>query len=747
MFVIWTLLACGENEEKTTTQDTGTEATCVESAAGELPSNAEWIILDGNSESIFSLSDGVLSGEWEGNYGTYDLNSVALEGGNGFYLSRPGQVVGASVQWANLPAEASPVELVFWPDFGSNGYTWDRENPYTVETRCLSEANDAEWVDYILPEPITIHQPLHVFAGYQRAERPSGSAAESPEIYQEDYQNSGEPYTSGAWFIGVDDELYHHGMTTPWYTWRIRLAVVYDEEIAPQDKHFQADDAMPTTGRVAWADFDNDGDDDIMAGGPTLFRNDDGIFTDITEEAIVTDISSNGGVWGDFNNDGCLDYFGQSTQDLLLQNSCNKNGEGYILSDVTEYSTINDIQIERDCDGDSLEEHSPTEGSAWFDADNDGWLDLYLANYECSSDFDYFKNYDDRLWRNNGDGTFSDWTDEGNIPTSNQAGRGATTIDIDLDGDTDLFVSNYRLDANFFLISNGDGSFTNRASPTGTIGNQVSGAYGHTIGSVFGDINNDGDFDLIQANLAHPFFYWFSDKTAVLMNDGNGNFDDEASQRGIYYRETHSNPTLFDADNDGDLDLFISSIYQSRDSDFYLNDGYGHFTLQNYESGLMVRNGWGTAAADFDNDGDVDIYAREMFENTLQNNSGWLEVRLFGGIMGGPSDGWSEWRGRSNLSAIGAVVRLQTDNGEQLRHVSGGSGTGVQDSNTLHFGLGEESVIDSLIVYFPGGNTVALSDLSINQKVWIHEDGSHTEGFTWPSQMIPPPTAETQETE
>ena len=138
------------------------------------------------------------------------------------------------------------------------------------------------------------------------------------------------------------------------------------------------------------------------------------------------------------------------------------------------------------------------------------------------------------------------------------------------------------------MENNGDGTVTDIARENGTKGEFVNGNFGHTIGSVFGDIDNDGDFDLIQANLAHPFYYWFSNKSKILIQE-NGNFLDESSERGMYYRETHSNPTLFDADNDGDLDLFVTSVYAVRDSDFYLNDGSGHFTLSNYESGLVVK--------------------------------------------------------------------------------------------------------------------------------------------------------------
>ena len=709
---------------------------CIEDGDAALPQEVEWIILDGNSTNAFDLSQGVLSSAWEGSYGTYDLNTTAFEGGNGFALERPATVVGAQVQWGNLPEAPTAIPLHFWPDFGSNGYTWDRDHPIATPTRCLSAEDNGTWIDYSLTEGIRIDQPLHIFVGYTRAERESGSPPQSPEIMQEDHQASEEPYTSGAWFLGVDDELYYYGMMSPWYTWRIRLAVVYDEPLPEDEKPFQKNPNWEPTSRGSWGDFDNDGDDDIMTSGPRLWENQgDGTFLDISDTALPTGISSSGGVWGDVNNDGCLDYFGQGGLDILLQNTCGMDGE-FVFMDITTQSAIDDTQNDRDCNGDGEEEHSPTEGSAWVDVDGDGWLDLYLANYECSSEFDYFQNYDDRLFHNNGDGTFSEWTEQANIPSSNHAGRGVSPIDFDFDGDMDIFVSNYRLDPNFFLQNNGDNTFSDKAFYTGTQGQAVSGAYGHTIGSVFGDIDNDGDFDLIQGTLAHPFYYWFSDKTQVLINNGTGKFANEAQERGIYYRETHSNPTLFDADNDGDLDLYISAVYTSRDSDFYRNDGNGLFTLDNYASGLVTKNAWGTAASDLDNDGDVDLFARELFINNTPTQN-WLQVRVVGGKNGGPADGWGEWKGTSNTSAIGANVLIESDSFSQLRHVSGGSGTGVQDSMYLHVGLQNDTQA-TITVWFVGGEERTIGPVDANQRIWIHEDGSYQASWAPPAGFLVP---------
>ena len=99
---------------------------------------------------MFSLAaDNALTNAYTGQYGTYDLNTVAFDGGNGFYLERPGRVIGARVKWDNLPEIETATELYFWPDFGSNGYMWDAENPYSIETRCLDASSNGQWVDYV----------------------------------------------------------------------------------------------------------------------------------------------------------------------------------------------------------------------------------------------------------------------------------------------------------------------------------------------------------------------------------------------------------------------------------------------------------------------------------------------------------------------------------------------------------------------------------------------------------------------
>lgn len=498
-------------------------------------------------------------------------------------------------------------------------------------------------------------------------------------------------------------------------------------------------DAFPGVdlSRVAWGDYDNDGDEDLLVNGSRLFRNDGaGGFTEVTEAAGLGTYPANGGVWADYDNDGWLDFYATRSNYLPLCDpstpcaddrydcvlgrcryrprcdggtpcttagwSCGADGRCAPPAPETEAemdhdrlwrnngdSTFTDASIEAGAPYDYL----PSEGAAWADMDNDGFVDLYVANYEIPPSWvgdARAEGTPDFLWQNNGDGTFTDLSWESGIRgLPAQCGRGVNWADYDEDGWQDIFVSNYRLDFNFLWRNRGWGRFDMVAGDAGVGGEEIQGAYGHTIGSEWGDFDGDGHLDLFTANLAHPRFIEFSDKSMLYVSSGppDWTFTDVREAAGIGYYETHSDTALGDYDNDGWLDLFVTGIYKGYRSFLYRNLGALSFEEATYPEGIFVDNGWGAAWADMDNDGDLDLAVRGgPFRNDAPRGN-WIEIRLVGQT--------------ANRAAIGARVRLTAGGRTQTRQVEGGKGTTTQNSLTLHFGLGQATQADRVEISWP----------------------------------------------
>jgi hypothetical protein len=501
----------------------------------------------------------------------------------------------------------------------------------------------------------------------------------------------------------------------------VEADVEYVDVIAPQDRWFrdvtEAAGVVPG-GRVAWPDYDGDGDPDLAFDGVRLLRNNgDGTFTDVSAAAGLAGVPSNGGVWADYDNDGDLDLYAtvsswQSADPARHDRLFRNNGDG----------TFTDVSDEAGAPYDDL----PTEAAAWGDYDGDGFVDLYVANYEVpgatlgigTTDF---------LWRNQGDGTFRDVSVESGIrAVAAQCGRGLAWADFDQDGDLDLYVSNYRLDPNFLWVNQGDGTFREQALDHGLRGVSKPAyrdTYGHTIGSVWGDLDLDGDLDLVAANLAHPRFLEFSDKTmiyrATTSPAGGLAFEDVRAAAGVAYAETDSNPALGDVDNDGDLDLYLTRVYEQRPSVLYRNEwvpaagqeaGF-RFTDVTYPSGTLRTNGWGSAFADYDGDGALDLVAGRLYRNEPGAAGHWLGVHLEGTT--------------SNRAAIGARLAVSAGGRVFVRQVEGGSGTGCQPPLTQHVGLGATETVDRLVVRWPGGaREVFEGPFAADQRLHLVEGGS-----------------------
>ena len=466
------------------------------------------------------------------------------------------------------------------------------------------------------------------------------------------------------------------------------------------------------SGAVAWGDHDGDCFEDLLIDGRFLFRNKgDGTFENVSERAGLSGGVSAGGLWADFNNDGHLDFFavktGEKDPDTLW-----KNNSG-TFENITVRARITDA-----VSAVFPEKRSPGQAAGWGDYDSDGFVDLYVANYERAG-APYRRGSRDKLFRNRGDGTFEEvLAGTGTAVPIPRCGRGVSWGDFNNDGRLDLYVANYRVDPNFLFVNRG-GRFLNEARPFGVEGrlahHPVGGfaCWANSSGGAWGDYDNDGDLDLVCANLAHPTQVGFSEKTALYRNEfPRPEFTNVRSASGIKYEETHSQPAWCDYDNDGRLDLYITSVYRGRYAFLYRNKGDGTFEDATWLTGTRAENGWGCAWGDFDRDGSVDLAVASgsgirLYRNTGNSNH-WLHVKLVGKDC--------------NRAAIGTRVAVIVAGGKQIREVEGGAGTASQNSLEVEFGLGESTVPVTVEIRWPCGKVQTLLGVTPDRKITISEE-------------------------
>jgi len=291
--------------------------------------------------------------------------------------------------------------------------------------------------------------------------------------------------------------------------------------------------------------------------------------------------------------------------------------------------------------------------------------------------------------------------------------------DFNEDGLLDIYVANYRLQPNFLFVNKGKDSdgkivFYEESKDRGVegipsdLGSDT--IYGHTIGCEWADYDNDSDWDLFCANLAHPRMLPQSDISMLYKNSGapDYNFTDVMKEVGIEYAETHSEPTWGDYDNDGDLDVFITAVYDGVPSFLYKNNGDGTFTNATYETGITILGSWGGGFADIDSDGDLDLFSgADLFLNRGNDNN-WLKIMLQGE--------------KANRAAIGAWVEVLAGKLKMRRMISGGKGTGSQSDLTLHFGLAKEEKIDKVTIHWMAGENQVLKDVPVNKTIMVVQD-------------------------
>ncbi|NNF58956.1 MAG: T9SS type A sorting domain-containing protein [Rhodothermaceae bacterium] len=453
---------------------------------------------------------------------------------------------------------------------------------------------------------------------------------------------------------------------------------------------------------VSWVDVDGDGDLDLFAsrfgatGGNLLFTNDGGTFTRVTGSSLTDSGGSIGHTWGDYDNDGDPDVliagggtagFGNTGGPSILYRNDGINGQPLMFTPI-ETGPF------------APSENNLGWSAAWGDANNDGWLDAVIAHPVGFLQ----TNQVNHLILSNGDGTFSRVT-TGPVVTGFDPYTVPAWSDYDLDGDVDLFI--------------GSGPATGTPAPDNLYENDGTGAFTRITtapvatdardGQIMNwvDYDNDGDFDLFVTN------YSSNVRDDLYRNDG-----------GTYTQVTTEPPvtdaggfslanTWGDLDNDGDLDLFVTTDGAATDR-LYMNNGDGTFTGVTGLPPVTTANATsGASLGDYDDDGDLDLAVTaigftgamlRLYRNDLANGNASFKVNLIGLV--------------SNRDGIGAKVRATaTILGEavtQLREVSAQTTFNGQNALTAHFGLGDATIIDELRIEWPSGQVDTYTAVDIN---------------------------------
>ncbi len=503
---------------------------------------------------------------------------------------------------------------------------------------------------------------------------------------------------------------------------------------------------------AGFADIDNDGDidlyivniphsliQDVVPDSKTnvLYRNNgDGTFTDVTHTAGVGHQGYGMGcVFADYDGDGNIDlYVTNYGANVLYRN----NGDG-TFRDVTETTGVG-------CELWST-------GAAFADVDGDTDLDLYVCNY-VTYDLDkleqmqeeslqsgkpvpsalnphVFEPQDNVFYRNNGDGTFTDITTEIGIAAPGGRSMQCLFSDFDNDNDLDLYVAN-DTSVNYTYRNDGNGTFTDVSDES------WAADFRGSMGVSAGDYDGDADIDLFMS-------HWVDEENALYRNllSESGLQNPPTSAHIRFVDESYSamlaeasikqigwGTALFDYDNDGDLDIFVTngSTFQELENPevlipqvdaLFSNNGDGTFTDVSESTGitaLPIRVGRGAAFGDYDNDGDVDIFIVNnhapptLLRNDGGNRNNWLHVELVG-VEG-------------NRNAVGAKIQLKTADRSQVREIYAGESYMSSNSFIAEFGVGDATQIETLQVTWLTGETQALHNIPANQRVRVAQEST-----------------------
>lgn len=485
---------------------------------------------------------------------------------------------------------------------------------------------------------------------------------------------------------------------------------------------------------AAWIDIENDGDWDLYlvngAGGPettnALYTNEgDGTFLPVGRACGALDDGEGMAVSvADYDNDGFSDLFVTNFGDFVLLHN---NGDG-TFANVTKKAFPGGV------------EERWYGGSAWGDIDGDGLLDLYVAGYVDLSksrgnvglrfpmDFHGFPN---TLYRNNGDGTFSDVSEQAGVADGFRKSMQVMLADFNGDNRPDIFIAN-DTDPSGLYLNRGDWTFKEFSGPSG-----VSSTDG-SMGVTWGDYNGDGLMDLYVSNYTGEADLLLTMIDNTSSNDGivrNSIFEADFNSPEVLQRtwgKVGWGAGFVDMDNDADLDLFVANGHlnsvsgNNRDENLlFENSGDGRFRDVSVPSGATdagKRIHRAAVFGDYDGDGRVDLYivnngeeayddesdrSGVLLRNTSPDAGHWIKIRLQGT--------------KSNRDAFGTKLKVDAGGKIQIREHVSGEGYFSSNAQEVHVGLGDSATIDTLTITWPSGKVQTLTDVPADQVLTLIE--------------------------
>jgi hypothetical protein len=464
--------------------------------------------------------------------------------------------------------------------------------------------------------------------------------------------------------------------------------VTYTDVAEELDIYFTSDGCVLASG-LAFMDHNGDGLDDLIMtscqGQPIKFYQNNGNgFSAFTPDFLNGDTSETRVVlWADYDNDGDKDLFiGNSN----ARNKFYRNMGNGVFVDYTDIVGLSHLA------------HA-TYAAGWADYDNDGWLDLYVANRSTQS-----VSMHNKLYRNNGDGTLTDVTSQAGVGNVNGATIATAWLDYNNDGWPDIYNANDRGTINRLFRNNANGTFTNISNANV---NLVMDAMSVTVA----DIDNNGFLDIYITNDATG--------NKLLMNNGDGTFTESATQMGVQVNKGTWGSLFIDYDNDGDFDLFVSAMSSGSGANGIANDLFENQngTFVNVSGTVIPLHQlptMGAAMADFTQNGYYDIATissgnerSSLLQNSGGNNN-WIKVHLQGHM--------------SNRDAIGSWIYVWCDGQMFKRYTQCGANFASQDAFYQIIGIGDHYMIDSVVVKFPAGTRIIIENPAINSDLLVLEN-------------------------